>query len=52
MLIANRYRVIFITYVNNETLNDFYSTLLIAKYNNNLKIAGHAVAQSAPRTFF
>ena len=26
----NRYRVIFITHVNSETLNDFYSILLIA----------------------
>ena len=34
MPIANRYRVIFITYINNETLNDFYSALLIAKQSD------------------
>ena len=39
MLIMNRYRVIFTAYVNNETLNDFYSTLLITKQNDNLRIA-------------
>ena len=34
MLIANRCRVIFTAYVNNETLNDFYSALLITKQND------------------
>ena len=39
MLIADRCRVISTAYVNNETLNGFYSTLLIAKQNNSSRIA-------------
>ena len=52
MSIANRCRVISIAYINNETLNGFYSTLLIAKYNNNSKIAEHVVTLLTSRTFF
>ena len=31
MLIADRCRMIFMTYINNETMNDFYNTLLVTK---------------------
>ena len=52
MLVADRCRVVSTAYVNSETLNDFYSILSIAKYNNNSKIAEHVVVLSTSRTFF
>ena len=50
MLIADRCRVISTAYANNETLNDFYSTLLITEQNNNSRIAGALLL--IQRTFF